>query len=351
MDYSTMLQAQEQAPFQGVEAAPVAEQPLPQSSPPAEQQQPGFLEKLRTNPALSQAALMMGARMMMGPKPGQDALGVLGESMMIGNHTFTMGKQNEVENEQTAQRTNSEVQRNAAVTKRTELQTAQDEAAFPGLLAKTKAEIARLEAAGQYEKARAIGEIYDNQPERLATMFGLKVDAAKANIRQSNAAAGASGASANNSNAHAEKTRDEMKNPEKYRGAGATAALTRSTFLPQLVATTIKEIDLLDAEILNAKSSERPALQEQKKALAAELKGYKKQMASMGTQPGEVEPAAPGAKPAASSMMPATPGAKPAAKAPLTMSMKDVEAQAVAKGKTVQEALDRAKALGVTVTP
>jgi len=221
MDYSSMLQAQEQAPFQGVGAAPVAEQPLPQSSPPAEQQQPGFLEKLRTNPALSQAALMMGARMMMGPKPGQDALGVLGESMMIGNHTFTMGKQNEVENEQAAARTGSEVKRNEAVTRRTELQTAQDEAAFPGLLEKTKAEIARLEAAGQYEKARAIGEIYDNQPERLATMFGLKVDAAKANIAQSRAAAGASGAAANNSNAHAERVRDEMKDPSKHRAPSA----------------------------------------------------------------------------------------------------------------------------------
>lgn len=153
---------------------------------------------------------------MMGPKPGQDALGVLGESMMIGNHTFTMGKQNEVENEQAAARTGSEVKRNEAVTRRTELQTAQDEAAFPGLMEKTKAEIARLEAAGQYEKARAIGEIYDNQPERLATMFGLKVSKIKADIAQSGAAAGASAASAANSYAHADRTRDEMKDPSKY---------------------------------------------------------------------------------------------------------------------------------------
>jgi hypothetical protein len=288
MDYSSILQSQVAAPFPGSEAAPMAqgEQPLPQSVPAQEpaqqqQQQPGFMEKLRTNPALSQAALMMGARMMMGPKPGQDALGVLGESMMIGNHTYTMGKQNEVENEQTAQRTNSEVQRNDAVTKRTELQTAQDEAAFPGLLEKTKAEIVRLEAAGQYEKARAIGEIYDNQPERLAKMFGLKVQAAEANISQSRASAGASAASAANSYAHAARVKDEMKDPSKYHAGGAAASLTRSTFLPQLLTAKTKELDIVTQELTMASSSERQGLRDQQKALRKQIDGYTQEMEKM----------------------------------------------------------------------
>lgn len=219
MDYSTMLQAQEQAPFQGVAAAPVAtpqEQSLLQSPPPQEQQQPGFFEKLRTNPALAQAALMMGARMMMGPKPGQDALGVLGESMMIGNHTFTMGKQNEVENEQNAQRTDADTKRVKAVTAEVEQKTAQDAAAFPGLLEKTQADIVRLRAAGKVEEAKAIALAYQNDPKRLAEMYGLDVAKAKAEINLRGAQAGAASANADESRAGAERKRDEIKDPSKY---------------------------------------------------------------------------------------------------------------------------------------
>jgi cell division protein FtsB len=190
-----------------------------------------------------------------------------------------MGKQNEVENEQAAARTGSEVKRNEAVTRRTELQTAQDEAAFPGLMEKTKAEIARLEAAGQYEKARAIGEIYDNQPERLATMFGLKVSKIKADIAQSGAAAGASAASAANSYAHAARTRDEMQDPSKYRGVGNNAALTRSTFLPQLLNAASKQLaDLENSDLTRAEKAQ------QRKELTAEINGYKAEMKTMGDE-------------------------------------------------------------------
>ena len=39
----------------------------------------GFMDKLKNDQAFAQAAIMMGARMMQGPRPGQDAFGALGE--------------------------------------------------------------------------------------------------------------------------------------------------------------------------------------------------------------------------------------------------------------------------------
>lgn len=368
MDYSTMLQAQEQAPFQGVAAAPVAtpqEQSLLQSPPPQEQQQPGFFEKLRTNPALAQAALMMGARMMMGPKPGQDALGVLGESMMIGNHTFTMGKQNEVENEQNAQRTDADTKRVKAVTAEVEQKTAQDAAAFPGLLEKTQADIVRLRAAGKVEEAKAIALAYQNDPKRLAEMYGLDVAKAKAEINLRGAQAGAASANADESRAGAERKRDEIKDPSKYRGVGNNAALTRSTFLPQLLNAASKQLaDLENSDLTRAEKAQ------QRKELTAEINGYKAEMKDMGdaataaAKGGKGAPApalssgssAPAGSfaamsaPPSSTTMPAVPGTTPAPKVLRTMTMKEVQAQATAKGKTLQEALDRAKALDVTIT-
>lgn len=64
----------------------------------------GFMERLKTDQAFAQAAIMMGARMMQGPRSGQDPMGVLGDAAMIGTQAYAMGKQNEIENQRAAER-------------------------------------------------------------------------------------------------------------------------------------------------------------------------------------------------------------------------------------------------------
>lgn len=84
----------------GVLATPAATPPQemllpPPEAPAAPAPAPSFLENMRTNPGISQAMLMMGARLMQGPRHGQDELGALGDAAMIGLTAHQMLKQNQ----------------------------------------------------------------------------------------------------------------------------------------------------------------------------------------------------------------------------------------------------------------
>ena len=92
------------------------EQGTPQEAP---QESGGFMDKLKTDPAFAQAAIMMGARLMQGPRQGQDALGAFGDAAMIGTQAYTFGKQNEVENQRAGERAkvqNAQTEAQTAVT-------------------------------------------------------------------------------------------------------------------------------------------------------------------------------------------------------------------------------------------
>lgn len=68
--------------------------PAALAEPAAAPSSPGFMDKLKTDPSFAQAALIMGARLMQGPKPGQDALGSIGDAVMMGTQAHSMFQQN-----------------------------------------------------------------------------------------------------------------------------------------------------------------------------------------------------------------------------------------------------------------
>ena len=201
----------------------------------------GFMGKLKNDQAFAQAAIMMGARMMQGPRPGQDAFGALGDATMIGVQAYNMGKQNEIDNQlanermvvlndQTRAQTAGKVQENAenALTQGDRVKS---------LRLKAQA----LERAGKVAEAQ---QIYDmakaefmskqttKNPAQMEQLWQEElrapVEDAKSKRALQGAQAGYYVAAAGNQGAQAERQRAETENPEKFRRSGSQGAMVQS---------------------------------------------------------------------------------------------------------------------------
>lgn len=209
----------------GVMAAPQAAPPQQMQLPPPvvqapapEPQAPGILDKLRSDPGITQAMMMMGARLMQGPKQGQDEYGALGDAAMIGLTAHNMLKQNQIDNELAQQEqtrknqlADAQIGQVQANTENIQLETAQKKESFPETQKRVAAEIKRLNTSGELDQAKLLREQYRSDPKRLAEEWDLDKSRTKAQITASNASAGASGAAAEASRANTELTKTKTK--------------------------------------------------------------------------------------------------------------------------------------------
>lgn len=159
----------------------------------------GFFDKLRTDPKLAQSMLMVGLRMMQGQRPGQNGVGMLGDAMMAGAAAHNMLKYNEGENARKdtelglkVQESGARVAQANATTAATTQATQQSAAQFPNVQAKLAQEVKNLRSQGKTAEAQAL--IQEARAGNIQTELDLENASKRANINQSNAAAGASAA-------------------------------------------------------------------------------------------------------------------------------------------------------------
>lgn len=203
MDMGNLLYGSpDQAQSEGQATAPQA-QPMVQSP------EPGFMDKLRTDPKMLQSMLMMGTRLMAGPKPGQDPVGALGEAVMVGSATHNMLTENEranslaqQEQDRRNQLADAQIGQVRTNTQRTQQEITQKGETFPEMKKKLALEVKQLTAAGRRDEALAKIQEFKANEGRLQQEFDLGVQKDQANISQSNASAGAAGASAEASRAN-----------------------------------------------------------------------------------------------------------------------------------------------------
>lgn len=178
----------------------------------------GFFDKLRTDPKLSQAMMMVGLRMMQGQRPGQDTMGMISDAMMAGATAHNMLTHNEQQQQQQDKEfalKKEQAQVNMDNTRATTAQTQQNTEfkaqLQPEELKKAKLEIARLKSDGDIAAARALGEAVKNDPELVRRQINDTHSQSMASINASNASAASSYASAGNLN---ETTRSKKKDAQ-----------------------------------------------------------------------------------------------------------------------------------------
>lgn len=161
----------------------------------------GFFDKLRTDPKMAQSMLMVGLRMMQGQRPGQDTMGMIGDAMMAGAAAHNMLKYNEGENARKdtelglkVQESGARVAQANATTAATQQATQQSAAQFPNMQAKLAQEVKNLRTQGKTAEANSL--IQEAKAGNIKTELDLENASRRANINQSNAAAGASAAQA-----------------------------------------------------------------------------------------------------------------------------------------------------------
>lgn len=208
----------------------------------------GFMDRMKNDQAFAQAAMMMGARMMQGPRPGQDAVGALGDATMIGVHAYNMGKQNEIDNQRLGDRS-------ATLNEQTRAQTAGVQASTAGKVqenaenALTQGDRVRslrlkaqaLERAGKVAEAQQLHDMAKAEfmakqatknPAEMERLWQEELRAptedAKSKRNLQGAQAGYYGAAAGNQQAQAGRQKAETENPEKYRRAGSQGAMVQS---------------------------------------------------------------------------------------------------------------------------
>jgi hypothetical protein len=201
---------------EGQQAAPSALPPSPAAVNPeivAQVQHPDapdFFTKLRTDPAMTQAMLMMGARLMQGPRNGQDELGALGDAAMIGLTAHNFSKENErqagIQNQELDLKkaeSGAKVAASQANTAHTVQKTGQEKELFPEEQKKIAAEIKRLRSAGDKEGALALQAQWKADPKRMAEEWNADLGRTRAQTNASNASAANANASASYQGARA----------------------------------------------------------------------------------------------------------------------------------------------------
>ena len=166
----------------------------------------GFFDKLRTDPKMAQSMLIVGLRMMQGQRPGQDTMGMIGDAMMAGAAAHNMLKYNEGENARKdtelglkVQESGARVAQANATTADTLQRTQQSAELFPDMKAKLAQEVKNLRTQGKTAEANSL--IQEAKAGNIKTELDLENASRRANINQSNAAAGASAAQARYANA------------------------------------------------------------------------------------------------------------------------------------------------------
>jgi hypothetical protein len=159
---------------------------------------------------MTQAMLMMGARLMQGPRNGQDELGALGDAAMIGLTAHNFSRENErqagiqgQELDLKKAESGARVAASQANTAHTVQTTEHEKLSFPETQKKVAAEIKRLQSSGKKEEALALQAEWKADPKRMAEAWNLDIAKDNAQINSSNASAENSRASASYQGARA----------------------------------------------------------------------------------------------------------------------------------------------------
>lgn len=170
----------------------------------------GFFDKLRMDPKMSQAMLMMGARMMQGNKHNQDDMGMLGDAMMAAATAHNMLSYNEKHDAQKdaefALKTKGENARIAGM----EQEQSQKAELFPNTKKKLEQDLANAQTDAERKRAEVRIKQFESDPERMAKREGLENQRIADQSTASRAAAGASSAAAGNSRSVAEERKQEL---------------------------------------------------------------------------------------------------------------------------------------------
>ena len=174
----------------------------------------GFFDKLRTDPKMSQAMLMVGLRMMQGNRPGQDGAGMMSDAMMAGAAAHNMLSYNEkedgrkqAEDGRKQQESDALVASRNAATEASNFSVEKGKALLPEEMKKVRAEIARLKAEGDLQAVRLLGEQVKNDPDlvRKDLLSGI-------NARNASAASGYASAENQKASAGLAKVRTDAAN-------------------------------------------------------------------------------------------------------------------------------------------
>jgi len=247
--------------------APQAAQPqaAPPQAPP-QQESLGLFERLRSDPLLSQAALMAGIRLAQGPRPGQTALGLVGDAMLVGKTAHDMLQGNIVQEQRARETHQANMVRSAAQTEGQQLQNDETRQVMPSRVSALRSKAESLERAGQVEKALQVYEQAkaefksflaktdtSGMIERAAMQEILipSLESASKLALQAGQTASAYG-SANNQNAHAALANEQRTNPEKFnKGGGNTSAQIQAA---EYLGEQLKKQGKSDEEVIRAKS-------------------------------------------------------------------------------------------------
>lgn len=185
----------------------------------------GFFDKLRSDPALHQAMLMMGARLMQGPKQGQNELGVLGDATAVAAQVHNMLQTNERTMQTDEAKAGALINRENAGAEAVRGREARDAELHPQFKEKLNAEVKRLRSEGRKEEALALIAEAKADPKYVQQLLGLDLQVKQSQVNENNAQAGAASASAAASRANAEFTGERTKSAKTLNEQGSPDAV------------------------------------------------------------------------------------------------------------------------------
>jgi hypothetical protein len=257
---------------EGVEPQQAPPQSLPQAVAPEASAQSIF-DKIRSDPKMAQAALMAGIRLAQGAKPGQTALGLVGDAMMMGLTAHDMLAYNETQQGMQKEKHQADMARSAAATEGQQLQNEESRSGMPDRLQVLKTKAEALLRAGELEKAQQVYNVAKAEFQNAALKSGastqiqnawlqeLTIPAlerqAKLNLLEQQA--GASAASARSSDAHANLFNQQASNPEKFRSDGSESSVVKAAnhYAMQLRAQGLPE-DQVAGKVAEFMSGKKP---------------------------------------------------------------------------------------------
>jgi hypothetical protein len=226
--------APELAPQAAPQQAP--QQSMPQAAPQAAapQEDGGFMaliDKVRSDPALSQAALMAGVRLAQGARPGQTVLGLLGDTVQMGTTAYQMLKGNERAQGMQDEKFAQDRVREGAVTEGIQLGNQERKGS---LQANIQSAVYRAEALARKGKLEEAGFLLEKIKTELAGQYAstpggqeMLMESIKATIKEpalkqylegirTESQVAMQGAQTESAQASTELTRKRTENPEKY---------------------------------------------------------------------------------------------------------------------------------------
>ena len=283
MDFNALLNGSGQQP--GGVVAPPAQAAIPQDPPATEApqmpsgqppQDGGFFQKLQKDPAFAQSMIMMGSRLMQGPRYGQDEVGMWGEAALAGATTYSnqtaaayAQMQQDQEIARKAADTNSQIESRNVTTEGNRAQNQENAALAPDRLRAYRLKLDALQrvddldkATQGYKKLKAnFLDTFANNPGSniekvwLAELQNPMLEAElarqekQANIGLKGAQKGYYQAGADENTAQAENWRDRTKNPEKYAGRTGDAGATAKSLQAWKTELKVQFPEASDAEI------------------------------------------------------------------------------------------------------